>query len=83
MRSLKKALRNVKRRLPSRDRRPRTDDLVGDGGPEEAVAFIAESLPGLARLARRHKLDLLAHLLGMTLMEAEEYLRVRSKRKLS
>jgi len=47
------------------------------------VVFIAESLPALAKLARLHKLDLLAHLLGMTLMEAEEYLRVRSKRKLS
>jgi len=80
---LKKPLRNVKRPPPGRNRRPRTDDLVGDGGPEEAVAFIVESLPVLAKLARRHKLDLLAHLLGMTLMEAEEYLRVRSKRKLS
>ena len=80
---MKKPLRNVKRPPPGRNRRPRTDDLVGDGGPEEAVAFIAESLPALVKLARRHKLDLLAHLLGMTLMEAEEYLRVRSKRKLS
>ena len=80
---MKKPLRNVKRRLPGRNRRPRTDDVVGDGGPEEAVLFISESLPALARLARRHKLDLLAHLLGMTLMEAEEYLRVRSRRKLS
>ena len=41
------------------------------------------SLPALARLAQRHDLDLIAHLLGMTLMEAEEYLRLRSKRKLS
>ncbi len=80
---MKKPLRNVRRRPPGRNRRPRADDLVGDGGPEEAVIFIAESLPALARLARRHKLDLLAHLLGMTLMEAEEYLRVRSRRKLS
>jgi hypothetical protein len=80
---LKKPLRIVKRPPLRRNRRPRADDLVGDGGPEEAVVFIAESLPALARLARRHKLDLLAHLLGMTLMEAEEYLRVRSKRKLS
>ena len=80
---MKKPLGNVRRRPAGRDRRPRTDDLVGDGGPEEAVVFIAESLPALAKLARRHKLDLLAHLLGMTLMEAEEYLRVRSRRKLS
>jgi len=56
---------------------------VGYDDPEEAVALIAESVPVLAKLARRHKLGMLAHLLGMTLMEAEEYLRVRSKRKLS
>ena len=80
---MKKPPRNLKSRPSGRDRRPRTDDLVGDGGPEEAVAFIAESLPALARLAQRHDLDLIAHLLGMTLMEAEEYLRLRSKRKLS
>ena len=59
---MKKPLRNVRRRPPGRDRRPRTDDLVGEGGPEEAVVFIAESLPALVRLARRHKLDLLGNL---------------------
>jgi hypothetical protein len=47
------------------------------------VALILETLPGLIRLAERHHLDLLAYLLGMTQMEAEEHLRVRSKRKLS
>ena len=80
---MKKAPRKVRRRPSGRDRRPRHDDLVGYDDPEEAVALIAESVPVLAKLARRHKLGMLAHLLGMTLMEAEEYLRLRSKRKLS
>jgi hypothetical protein len=47
------------------------------------VAFIAEHLADLARLARRHKLDVLGHLLGMAQLEAEERLRLRSKRNLS
>ncbi len=80
---MKKTLRKVRRRTPVRDKRSRADELAGDDGPDEAVAFIAETLPGLVRLARQHKLDLLAHLLGMTQMEAEEHLRTRSRRKLS
>jgi class 3 adenylate cyclase len=66
-------------------RRPpsRTDDPSGDGGPDEAVAVIAESVVGLARLARRHRLEMLVRLLEMTQMEAQEYLRLRSKRNLS
>jgi hypothetical protein len=47
------------------------------------VALILETLPGLTKLAERHQLDLLAYLLEMTQMEAEEHLRLRSKRKLS
>jgi hypothetical protein len=61
----------------------RTDDPSGDGGPEEAAAFIAESLVDLARVARRHRLDMLVCLLEMTQMEAQEHLRLRGKRNLS
>ena len=64
-------------------RRPRTDEPSGDGGPDEAAAFIAETAAELARLARRHKLDMLGFLLGMAQLEAEEHLRLRSKRNLS
>jgi hypothetical protein len=69
----------------SSDHGPRSpaDDPSGDGGPDEAAAFIAENLAELAGLARRHKLDLLSHLLGMAQMEAEEWLRLRGKRNLS
>jgi hypothetical protein len=55
----------------------------GEGGAEEAVAFIAEQVANLRKLAERHKLDVLHYLLGMTQLEADEHLRLRSKRKLS
>jgi hypothetical protein len=65
------------------DRRSQTDDSPGDGGPEEAIAFIAETVADLARLARRHKLDVLVRLLEMAQMEAQERIRLRGKRNLS
>ncbi len=80
---LKRPPRKVMRRPLDRDRGSQTDELVGDDGPDEAVTYIAETLPALVKLARSHDLDLIAHLLGMTLMEAEEHLRLRSKHKLS
>ena len=55
----------------------------GEGGVDEAVAFIAEQAAALRKLAERHKLDVLHYLLGMTQLEADEHLRLRSKRKLS
>ena len=54
-----------------------------EGGPDEAVAFIAETVADLVKLAKRHKLEILRHLLAMAQLEAEERLRLRSKRKLS
>ena len=47
------------------------------------MAFIAETVADLGKLARRHRLEILGHLLGMAQLEAEEHLRLRSKRKLS
>ena len=72
-----------KRKASGRDRRSITDDRNGEGGPDEAVAFIAETVAELVKLARRHKLEILSHLLGMAQLEAEEHLRLRSKRRLS
>jgi hypothetical protein len=60
-----------------------TDDPSEDGGPDEAAALIAENLVELARLARRHRLEMLCHLLEMAQMEAAEHLRLRGKRNLS
>ena len=59
------------------------DEPPGDGGPDEAAIFIAETVAGLAGLARRHSLVMLARLLEMTQMEAEERIRLRGKRNLS
>ncbi|RQH16093.1 hypothetical protein EHH60_02600 [Bradyrhizobium sp. RP6] len=55
----------------------------GEGGADEAVAFIAEQTGALRKVAERHKLDVLYYLLGMTKLEADEHLRLRTKRKLS
>jgi hypothetical protein len=63
--------------------RSQTDKPPGDGGPEEAATFIAETAAALARLAQRHKLVMLVRLLEMTQMEAEERVRLRGKRNLS
>jgi hypothetical protein len=64
-------------------RRSQTEELSGEGGPDEAAAFIAETAAELVELARRHKLEMLRFLLGMAQLEAEEHLRLRSKRNLS
>jgi hypothetical protein len=55
----------------------------GEGGPDEAAGFIADVLGNLARLAQRHRLDHLRYLLAMAKLEAEEYVRLRSRRRLS
>jgi hypothetical protein len=80
---LTKRVRRRTRSSQHRDGGSRTDDPEGDGGPDEAAAFIAETVADLARLARRHKLDMLVRLLDMVQMEAEERVRLRGKRKLS
>ena len=59
----------------------RTAERGEEGGPDEAVAFIAETVAELVKLAERHRLEVLGHLLGMAQLEAEERLRTRSKRQ--
>jgi hypothetical protein len=66
-----------------RGRRSTTLQPPEEGGPDEAAAFIAEAVADLAGLARRHRLDMLGFVLGMARLEAEEHLRLRSKRSLS
>ena len=80
---LSKAGGGRKRTASGRDRRSLTDESIGEGGPDEAVAFIAETVAELTKLAERHRLEILSHLLGMVQLEAEERLQLRSKRKLS
>jgi hypothetical protein len=66
-----------------RGRRSRTEEFDGEGGPDEAAAFIAETVASLVGLARRHELAMLGFLLSMAQLEAEERVRLRSKRNLS
>ena len=66
-----------------KNRDARANDPHGDGGPDEAAAFIAETVADLALLAERHRLDMLGHLLRMSQLEAEEHVRLRSKPVLS
>jgi hypothetical protein len=80
---LAKTKRGRTRRSRRTDEGSQSDEPVGDGGPDEATAFIAETITELAKLARRHKLGMLIRLLEMAQMEAEERARLRGKRKLS
>ena len=61
----------------------RTDGPPEDGGPDEAAAFIAENVADLVKVARRHNLEVLVHLLEMAQMEAQDRIRHRGKRNLS
>ena len=79
-------------RTPSRKRKvaaspkrrsSHSTDPPGEGDPDEAASLIAEQTGNLARLARRHRLDHLSYLLALAQLEAEEHLRLRSRRKLS
>jgi hypothetical protein len=80
---LSKARDGRKRKASGGTKRSPTDERDGEGGPDEAVAFIAEAVAELVKLAKRHQLEVLSHLLGMAQLEAEERMRTRSKRKLS
>jgi hypothetical protein len=71
------------KRASARESRSRMHEPPGEGGSEEAAKFIAETVAGLARLARRHELDLLSYLLAMTQLEAEEQIKLLRRRKLS
>ena len=80
---LNKARGGRKRTTSGGSRRSSTDDRDGEGGPDEAVAFIAETVAELVKLAKNHRNEVLSHLLGMAQLEAEERMRTRSKHKLS
>jgi hypothetical protein len=75
---LTKAEGGRKRTASGRDKRSTTDELIRKSG--EAVAVVAETF---AELAKRYQLEILRHLLGMAQFEAEEHLRLRTKRRSS
>jgi hypothetical protein len=80
---LGKTGRKRKSASSARRGRPLAGEPPGDGGSDEAAGFIAEILGNLARLAQRHRLDHLRYLLAVAKLEAEEHLRLRSRRRLS
>ncbi len=80
---MSKARGSRKRTASGGTQRFSTDERDGEGGPDEAVAFIAETVTELLKLAKSHQLEVLSHLLGMVQLEAEERMRTRSKKKLS
>jgi hypothetical protein len=53
-------------------REPPADKPPGDGGPGEAARFLVGAIADLARVAHRHRLDMIGYLLDMAHMEAEE-----------
>ena len=80
---MRKPARKRKQVTSAKRRRSHPTEPPGEGGPDEAATLIAESAGNLARLARRHRLDHLSYLLALAQLEAEEHLRLRSRRKLS
>jgi hypothetical protein len=56
-------------------------NVYGGGGPEEAAVFIAATAAELSKIAQRHGLHMLGHLLDMAQLEADDWL--RNKRRLS
>ncbi len=55
-----------------------SDAIEGGGGPAEAASLISEAVAELIQLSRRHRLDMLAHLLEMAKLEADEFVRCQS-----
>lgn len=52
---------------------------VADGSTAEAASFIAETVADLSLLARRHGLHMLAYLLDMSRLEANDFVRKQSR----
>ncbi|MGX1106964.1 MULTISPECIES: hypothetical protein [Bradyrhizobium] len=71
-----------KRKVSGR-RRPAGDETAGEGGPDDALVLIGAAATELAKLARRHKFEVLERLFAMARLEADEQLRSRSRRRLS
>ncbi|MBN8982374.1 MAG: hypothetical protein J0I29_14025 [Rhizobiales bacterium] len=51
------------------------DEQPGDGGPAEAARFVSRQAGELAQLSRIHGHDMLAYLLDMAKLEADEIAR--------
>ena len=74
-----------KRRRLASSGKQQSDEIEapGEGDRDEAAKFIAQAIGDLAEIAQSHRLDHLRYLLAVARMEAEEYVRLRSKQRLS
>ena len=59
------------------------DEAHTEVSPDEALALIATAVTKFGRLAQHHGFDVLDHLMAMARLEADELMRLRSRRKLS
>ncbi|KWV46842.1 hypothetical protein AS156_20630 [Bradyrhizobium macuxiense] len=57
------------------------DGTGGEDSPDDALVLIGAAATEFAKLAQRHKFEVLERLLAMTRLEADEQLRARSRRK--
>jgi hypothetical protein len=73
--------RTSRAKASSRNQRSLGKAAYGGGGPEEAAVFIAGTAAELSKIAQRHGLPMLEHLLDMVQLEADSWL--RKKRSLS
>jgi hypothetical protein len=73
--------RTSRAKASDRNQRSPGKAAYGGGGPEEAAVFIAGTSAELSKVARRHGLTMLEHLLDMVQLEADNWL--RKKRSLS
>jgi hypothetical protein len=71
-----------KREAPGRQRST-GDDTGGEGSTDDVLVLIGAAATELAKLARRHKFEVLDRLFAMARLEADDQLRSRSRRKLS
>lgn len=51
------------------------EGFARDGGPMEAAEYVSQAVGELSQLARTHQLGMLAYLLDMAKLEADETLR--------
>ncbi|WGS23613.1 MULTISPECIES: hypothetical protein [unclassified Bradyrhizobium] len=72
-----------RKRTASGRQRSAGDETGGEGSPDDVLVLIGAAATELAKLAQRHKFEVLDRLLAMARLEADEQLRLRSRRKLS
>ena len=60
-----KKIKTGRKTTSRKGRRIADEEAFGEGDPDEAAAFIAETAAELVQLARSHHLELLSHLLRL------------------